>query len=86
MTTMSEKLPIEYEHGEYSMKQPRLTKKQDQHGAAKYECFIEVYNVDTGKVEFECSAAAADEVRASLLAVDQGLEFLKRVSDDEKSG
>jgi hypothetical protein len=83
---MSEKMPTEHVHGKYSMKQPRLTKKQDQHGAVKYECLIEVYNVDTGKVEFECSAAAADEVKASLLAVDQGLEFLKHVSDNEKSG
>jgi hypothetical protein len=83
---MSEKMPIEHARGKYSMKQPRLTKKQDQNGAVKYECLIEVYNVDTGKVEFECSATAADEVKASLLAVDQGLEFLKHVFDDEKSG
>ena len=79
-------MPTENVHGKYSMKQPRLTKKQDQQGTVKYECLIEVYNVDTVKAEFECSATAADEVKASLLAVDQGLEFLKHLSDDEKSG
>jgi len=83
---MSEKMPTEHVHGKYSMKQPKLTKKQDQYGAVKYECLIEVHNVETGKVEFECSATAVEEFKARLIAADQGLEFLKSVSDDQKSG